>query len=738
MLRPAFRPGAGLRTLLALFAAGGLVACQSETPQEGAITPGLTALVAAKAPSPTPADCRRRATCQPAPCRIGWVTACEKGQPVCTELGWLPNGASCGDQAVCYQGECQACAAGEVCQARDEWGNELTCQVGTIECSTGQPLCQGAAPAPNGFKCWGSEDYVCRDGACNWCVDGVTPCTPSDNTCHSGLYESCHTTGGTCVDTGVDLADGNWCPADGYCSGGECKDCGWNKDCTPAYGSCWTGFMSCATGARVCQPSSMFWDGYPCDDGGTCSYGACVTGFRNVSGAALTTFWPDVGPGEPFRAVPVDLLAAYREHPWGLQYFSVLTGLDGSFEVSGVPTAPLMLLVQTPSGPYAFETTADVVDLGVDVLGRADVVNATLPTPVTFDVDGLEAVASPAVFFTSSNAGVAASVPVPGPIDWSLAGRPLVEGTKGDVVGLLESVAAPDPAIPANVTAVRRCLPDAITDLTMVDGAAATVDATLGACAGSGSLSADWRIAAFTAWLPQIHPDATDGSSRLAVFMRPHQSAFAPGFRTGNLAGINGIPLLRVQTPETAVDLTVSGVQYGLQLPPSWSLYRHDRTRFGIPFLAPGATYSGTLGVNIGVDVGIASAPAVVEPVISPPRNLRIAGQDAWTSGLSWVGYNPIVTWDPPELVPAGVTPIYDLALFRLDVNPSGGTSFARVLEGRTTSTSLWLTTGLEWGSRYVLTVTATVTNDSLNAPLRRSVEGAYASVVSREFAPYY
>jgi hypothetical protein len=464
-----------------------------------------------------------------------------------------------------------------------------------------------------------------------------------------------------------------------------------------------------------------------------------VSSFRTVRGTALTTFWTDAGPGDPVRAAEISLVGAYLARPWGLQYFGVWANPDGSFEVPGVPEGPVVLQIQGPNGMIDVETTSDEVDLGIDLLGRADLAYADQPTPVTFSIDGLDPTGSPTVAFAVPNAGLALAAPVPGPVEWASPGLALVEAAKGDVAWLLQTGAATDPAIPATVTTARRCLSEPLGGLAFTNGSPATVGASLAPCAATGTLSADWRISQFKALQPQVHPDAVIGGHRLAVLVRPHESPFAPGFRTGLLYGLNGLPLAMVAASASAEDVTVTGVEYGLLQPPSWSVYRHDRTRFTIPFLAPGASSRTNLGVNLGADAAVASVPYVVAPVVSPPRNLRIGGQDAWSPGLSWVGFGPTVSWDHPDLVPAGRTPLYDVLLFRLDPTATGGTTLVQVLEGKTASTSFQISRGLDCcGYRYVVAVTATITDATLDAPLRSSVELAYATVVSREFAPYY
>jgi hypothetical protein len=293
MSRFAFRGRARGGRILAsmLLAIGGLTACGPDQPDAAGTA---SAAVAKPGAPPDKAECRRFTTCVPEnPCHTGWVTGCSKGVPICTDIGgWLSNGTSCGEDLVCYMGECEPCAAGQSCQITDRWGNPdlWACRAGGITCDTGQPVCKDVGPAPDGTTCGGGGPWVCKSGACTTCFEGST-CPVPDQPCHQGTVQACATTGGTCVDTSL-LPNGTSC---GYgttgvlvCNEGECQTCPWYEPCEPEGLPCQYGTISCWTGPQVCAPSSWKPDLTPCD-GGACMSGQCV---------------PSCGPGS--RCQPPD------------------------------------------------------------------------------------------------------------------------------------------------------------------------------------------------------------------------------------------------------------------------------------------------------------------------------------------------------------------------------------------------------------------------------------------------
>jgi hypothetical protein len=263
--------------LLVLFTALVLSACG---PDPAVVSPesASTASGALASTKPGKAPCHRWQACVPEnPCHTGWVTGCRAGEPICTDIGgWLSNGTTCGDAAVCFMGECTPCPAGEACQLRDQWNNPLICRAGAIQCGTGQPVCTDVGPAADGTACYPGTGMpnVCDGGQCVWCWEGYS-CTPPDAPCRVGAM-SC-STGAHCLDTGATQPDGYYCGYQQVCSGGTCTYCESGMTCSLPEMPCWSAAVSCATGAPACTPQWPWYPGYPCGDGLACDgSGNCV------------------------------------------------------------------------------------------------------------------------------------------------------------------------------------------------------------------------------------------------------------------------------------------------------------------------------------------------------------------------------------------------------------------------------------------------------------------------------
>ena len=104
-----------------------------------------------------PYQCTAGSPCQTAGvCRRGVVTCPQRLNPVCTDVGPMPAGTSCGLAQVCNgAGSCVACNEGAACST----GN--ACQYGRISCATGAPVCVAYANRPLGTICaFGSGNYT--------------------------------------------------------------------------------------------------------------------------------------------------------------------------------------------------------------------------------------------------------------------------------------------------------------------------------------------------------------------------------------------------------------------------------------------------------------------------------------------------------------------------------------------------------------------------------------------------
>lgn len=266
-------------------AIGGLAACSpNDAEEDGAAgAAGAGDLLEAAAaplgrPPPRDAPCRRWTTCVPEnPCHTGWVTGCRANVPICTDIGgWLSNGSTCGDDAVCYLGDCTPCSAGDACQPLDSGGNSILCRAGVTSCDTGQQVCLETGPAPDGADCWpGSAPvYVCTGGACTYCIEGMD-CMSPEAPCRVGV-QSC-SGGAVCTPTEATRPDGYWCGDGKSCFQGTCIACSPGASCDLEGQPCSWGGISCSSGAPVCEPQGFKWVDTPCGDGLLCDgAGSCV------------------------------------------------------------------------------------------------------------------------------------------------------------------------------------------------------------------------------------------------------------------------------------------------------------------------------------------------------------------------------------------------------------------------------------------------------------------------------
>lgn len=206
------------------------------------------------------------------PCRIGAVS-CAGAVSVCTPMGTVANGMSCGANQICEEGVCVVCLLGAACTPLNP------CHVGATSCGSGAPECVDTlANLANGAACGGGD--VCEDGLCTdagsdeggSCEAGVS-CVPS-NPCHSGVT-SCSGGNPACMDTGNEVPNGTTCGTNQYCSGGVCSACDAGASCVLSYEPCYSGVVQCIDGNSECEYASELPNGTPCGTDEVCDYGQC-------------------------------------------------------------------------------------------------------------------------------------------------------------------------------------------------------------------------------------------------------------------------------------------------------------------------------------------------------------------------------------------------------------------------------------------------------------------------------
>jgi hypothetical protein len=138
------------------------------------------------------------------------------------------QGASCTPPAnLCDVGTMDC--SHDTCVDTGQWlpgiGSSTTngCIRQTLECNTSTGPFWNTTYLPNGTTC--GTNAVCIDGECGYCVSGAS-CTPASS-CHAGTTD-CSTGYSTCIDTGAVLPDLAACGTAGACCSGSCVPAGDN------------------------------------------------------------------------------------------------------------------------------------------------------------------------------------------------------------------------------------------------------------------------------------------------------------------------------------------------------------------------------------------------------------------------------------------------------------------------------------------------------------------------------
>lgn len=146
-------------------------------------------------------------SCVPGACATGSTECSDAGEMSCVPTGTSVNGSACdAGGTVCSDGSCVPCSAGATCASANP------CQQAAIACSTGAPVCTELGNMPDGTSCGTNE--VCSRGICVACTAGL-PCALS-NPCQTGELTSCNTGEESCVATG-NVTDGTTCGTSALC-----------------------------------------------------------------------------------------------------------------------------------------------------------------------------------------------------------------------------------------------------------------------------------------------------------------------------------------------------------------------------------------------------------------------------------------------------------------------------------------------------------------------------------------
>lgn len=414
--------------------------------------------------------------------------------------------------------------------------------------------------------------------------------------------------------------------------------------------------------------------GPPC----SASASAACTPRRDVSGAFQTVFWTDDGRKTVGKAAqPGVTISALVAGANGYQRFPGTFAPDGSaFTIHAVPAGPYFLQIEgmpRQQGPILYEFTTSTPDLSSVVSYRQDLSRVTHATPVTLNVSNLDAWTSGTTFngdlfeiassqanlslrpFLSSAGPPAGATSFTGAIDWQSvinvvsdnAASGLPDASKGDVVWFYQ--AKHQTVGPASAAATYRPATKGarLSNLTIRDAAAATVDVALSALPQTRSMTADVRYSQFAALAPGIGPSAKSSLFSFNVFAMPHATTFPD--QPGDSMVVRPLLLMYdFTTGSPSLPDTNYGTLAYPQFPeqPPWQEFRQTLYFYDVPVSGPGVATSNWTAIA-AVHEPMSSAP--IAPALGPVTAPQVNGRSL-LQPQSGVGLQPTISWSSPAL----------------------------------------------------------------------------------------
>ncbi|WP_375743044.1 fibronectin type III domain-containing protein [Corallococcus interemptor] len=342
---------------------------------------------------------------------------------------------------------------------------------------------------------------------------------------------------------------------------------------------------------------------------------------------------------------------------------------------SGTPVAGGMRFDTVPEGEYFLRSGRNYYltrerhfDLGVNRIGRPDAVylSAFVDSPASVELFNLEpwqdyvsiSEQGSSVQLSSADVDLFSALSVWAPAgDTSIVdpyssaylnngyGAPVLDASKGDriYVNQLNSVQAG--TLPSGGTLAYQSVvssahlpsfsftPDGTTPLPL----AATLQPVR-----QTPFSLEWRLSEFTRWRSDANPSGTLNYPSLSLVPAPF------GYQDG-WVGYQG-ELFNMWLPRGEDGVIASRLAYGNPYPSNWGVVGTAGYSFraATPVVIGSRIHypSGNIYVTDRLDRLIAGP---IQPPVSPPRELRIDGVDAYVSRV--VGTNqPVISWRPPVL----------------------------------------------------------------------------------------
>ena len=430
-------------------------------------------------------------------------------------------------------------------------------------------------------------------------------------------------------------------------------------------------------------------DGMPPRDGPAMDAGLDGPPMKGVTGVANQIFIKDNGPvNVPFDLTQATIEAFVATGDGGVQRYPGVGTAQGTFSIADVPPGEYLLHFKPQQAPRDtfYTTTAHVLDMSGYFAGRPDVVPAGANTTVTISGTNLEAWNSNAsdLQITSSNAGVWAfnlqrSATSGQPADndttltnlvvpWDQAGSPvLVNAAAGDQTYVTElSPQSVDGG--AAYASLTRAMSS--TTFSIASDAGATLSGAFTTVAQTKTFSSTWKHGDFDALATQVNPGATPaGPHGFTIDAHPW------GVNRGSMLVAPGYPDLMIYTSGATGDEPLS-LSYGNPYPSSWGEFGGVGASYGttvaIPLDDGGLAGPLPVGGSIYVIDKVSAIGSTLKPSISPPRNPKIAGRDAFAVQKN-VGTSPTISWDAPSV---GTATFMLVVIDEVRINGAGNTRF--------------------------------------------------------------
>ena len=490
-------------------------------------------------------------------------------------------------------------------------------------------------------------------------------------------------------------------------------------------------------------------------EGGTATQSWTVSPTGTVTASMIETFWTPAGP-QPFPdTIPIG--AAFVPNADGS-----LTVIQGSFASPGIfsiPTVPagyywLVTGVNLTNLYDAIWTSSSTVDLGRDLPGSPLPVTSPQSTIFNFNLNGLDATASPSLVSVSTGNSPldpnfsldppaeatteAASVAVAGPVDWSkienaflMQYEPVSLGTLNSLV-LGPALTVPDPGF--------------------TEGGTNTVSETL-AASPQASLNVSVPGSQWAPLFDNVGPSAaTVWGSWLSISAEPFVTGRnqSPNPFVSDLslvaptpvATLGGGPItlppdfclggavipdaISINQPGILTDQTFGTLDYGDPFPSTWTRAVEFCQMAGVPIPVVGTAGTFPFLLSYGVAVASSSSPSLA-PLAEPVLNPTINGANLFAQ--STIATTSVtLSWSTPQ----GTTPFgYRIAEFIQSPIPHG-VQYAGAGEFATAKTSVTLPP-LTAGNTYVFVITTAVDGvaNMETSPNRSALPTAFANVIS-------